>query len=359
MRRGEIGFGSADENSSTTAKILGVTFGIWLLSGLIWMVCAFAQNLRDPILISARGMIVDLLGALLCFGDYVLLERCRGAPMSLLVVLSIMGAVLQTAIYMFATYVVFFVIAPVAPAPHGWLVHNIPTFVAVIWTFLAWFGIYFSLRFGVMTRDARAAVAEAENRVLRYQLDPHFLFNIHNGLATLIHDGRTVEAEKVVLSLSAFLRRSLERSISGKVSLAVETAAMRDYMNLELTRFGGRLRFIELVEPAAEDALLPSFILQPLLENAIKHGLGSETEMLTVTLGAERRPQTLCVWVQDDGCGAGSAAAPKLGVGLCNVRERLRLIYGGSAVLTLEPGLRGYRAMLELPWSTARDKVTG
>jgi len=261
---------------------------------------------------------------------------------------------LATAIFMVLLYAAFHVFWPIVPPNPRWLTTHMDTTVAILWTFFAWCCVYFSMQLGEATQAAELKALDAQNRMLRYQLDPHFLFNIHSALATLIHDGRNQEAERTVLLLSSFLRSSLGKDPGAQVELAEELRAMRDYMAIESTRFGDRLRFVEAVDRRVEGAWTPNFLLQPLLENAIKHGLRGSTQVVTVELGAAQKGRQLMLWVRDDGAGGGPTAGGAQGVGLKNVGQRLQALYGARGVVTTEVCLpHGFKVTLTFPLAFA------
>ncbi|HWE46545.1 MAG TPA: histidine kinase [Caulobacteraceae bacterium] len=330
------------------------TAGIWLLCWLVWTVDAAVEAAPDQIDGAVRGFFCDVAGALLCGVIYRLLQRFERQSLAVRLGAMVALAVAATLVFMGVLFIAYHVIAPVGPASPTWLRDHIDTGVAILWTILACCGIYFTLGLGTALRNTQAVAVDVQNRMLRYQLDPHFLFNIHSALATLIHDGRNAEAEKVVDQLSNFLRRTLEKDPCAQVPLEEELSAMREYMGVEAARFGDRLRFVEQIDPSVQSALAPNFILQPLLENAIKHGLGQSARPITIELGAAREADGLKLWVQDDGAGKLARGAVNLGVGLENVRSRLEGLYGAHAdVVTETRTPRGFKVTLTLPLAYA------
>src|SRR5262249_14416448 len=155
---------------------------------------------------------------------------------------------------------------------------------------------------------------------LRYQINPHFLFNTLNALSSLILQGDNARAERMVLSLSNFLRVSLENAPGDRLTLAEELAAQRQYLAIEQERFGERLNLGVSVPADLQDALVPGLILQPLIENAVKYGVARTRRSVAVEITAEAQDGTLTVSVRDDATpdtvGAGAPSAPQtLGVG--------------------------------------------
>ena len=328
--------------------------GIWLLCWLVWTVDAAVENVPEQLNGAVRGFLCDVAGALLCGAIYQLLQKLERQSLALRLGAMVVFAAVATVIFMAVLYAAFHVILPMDAAKPTWLRDHIDVAVAILWTMLACCGIYFTLGLGAALRNTQATALDMQNRMLRYQLDPHFLFNIHSALATLIHDGRNAEAEKVVDQLSNFLRRTLEKDPCVLAPLEEELSAMREYMGVEAARFGDRLRFVEAIDPSVQGALAPSFILQPLLENAIKHGLGQSAQPITIELGASREADGLKLWVQDDGTGKLARGAVNLGVGLENVRSRLEGLYGAHAdVITEKRSPRGFKVTLTLPLAYA------
>ena len=182
---------------------------------------------------------------------------------------------------------------------------------------------------------AQSLAHDAQLRMLHYQINPHFLFNTLNAISTLVLDGRTEQAEKMILRLSGFLRYSLDRQPTELAKLNAELEAQRKYLEIEQTRFGDKLKVRFDVEPGLENARLPSLILQPILENAIKYAITPNTEGGLISVRAYRDGGALRISVEDDGPGiAPDAPRRRRGVGLANARERLTLIYGDQAGLT-------------------------
>jgi signal transduction histidine kinase len=336
------------------SPLLLATAGIWLLCWVVWTVDNVVENAPHQLDDGVRGFLCDVAGALLCGAIYRLLQRLERRSLALRLGAMVALAIVATLVFMVILYAAYHVVLPVGPASPNWLRAHIDVGVAILWTILACCGIYFTLGLGTALRNTQAVALDTQNRMLRYQLDPHFLFNIHSALATLIHDGRNAEAEKVVDQLSNFLRRTLEKDPCVLAPLEEELSAMREYMGVEAARFGDRLRFVEAIDPAVQGALAPSFILQPLLENAIKHGLGQSAQPITIELGAVREADGLKLWVQDDGTGKLARGTVNLGVGLENVRSRLEGLYGARAdVVTEKRTPCGFKVTLTLPLAYA------
>lgn len=163
------------------------------------------------------------------------------------------------------------------------------------------------------------------------QLQPHFLFNTLHGIATLV-DGDPKDAKAMILKLSSLLRTVLDRDSSDLIPLKDELKFAREYLDLEKMRFGSRLKIDWLVAPDACRFLVPQMILQPLLENAIRHGVASTREGGWIEVSASARNGKLSVQVRNS---VGGAASNGTGVGLRNVEARLKYLYSDEACVRL------------------------
>ena len=203
-----------------------------------------------------------------------------------------------------------------------------------------------------------AGLNQARLDALRLQLQPHFLFNTLNAISTLVHRDAAA-ADELIADLSDLLRASLENQ-DHEVPLAREIELLDRYLAIEQTRLGDRLRIVRDIDPAAAAALVPTFLLQPIAENAIRHGLEPRAAPGTLTVSARRVGDELHLAVTDDGVGLGPAAAPtaRRGIGLANSEERLRTLHAGRARLTLlSPPAGGVRVEVVLPFGTERRGV--
>jgi len=204
---------------------------------------------------------------------------------------------------------------------------------------------------------AQALAYDAQLKMLHYQINPHFLFNTLNAISTLVLEQRNAQAEGMLLKLAGFLRYSLDRQPTEMAALTAEMDAQRKYLEIEQTRFDDKLKVQFSIEPGLENARLPSLILQPILENAIKYAITSRVEGGRIDVSASRDGDLLRICIEDDGPGLPPEGDPRRrrGVGLANARERLELIYGDRAGLTArnrEP--QGCRVDIWLPLEDVR-----
>ena len=226
---------------------------------------------------------------------------------------------------------------------------------------LAWAALYFSLANAEQARAAerregeyRRAAKAAELRSLRYQVNPHFLFNTLNSLSALVMTGKAQAAEQMIQTLSTFYRRSLAGDPTGEVALDQEIALQRLYLEIEAVRFPDRLRTRYEIPAELADARMPGMILQPLVENSVKYAVAATTRPVTLTIAARSEYGRLVIEVSDDGPGAAKAGqvgtGSGFGIGLANVRDRLAARYGSAAQLDSGPAPDGgWRTVIRLP----------
>jgi two-component system, LytTR family, sensor kinase len=221
---------------------------------------------------------------------------------------------------------------------------------------LAWAALYFTLIAGERARAAerrearfRNAARAAELRSLRYQVNPHFLFNALNSLSSLVLTGKGERAEEMIQGLSNFYRRSLAEDPTGDVELGEEFDLQRDYLAVEALRFPDRLRVSIDLPDALADLRIPGMILQPLVENSVKYAVAAVNRPVTVSLAAREEYGRLVITVRDDGPGVPAGTRHGFGIGLANVRDRLAARFGDAAMIVSGPIEGGYRTELRLP----------
>jgi len=225
--------------------------------------------------------------------------------------------------------------------------------------FAAWASFYIAMSAAARMRSAerRAALAErnaqtAQLRALRYQVNPHFLFNTLNSLSSLVMSRRADEAETMIVNLSSFFRSSLTLDPGADVTLAQEIELQELYLDIEKVRFPRRLKVRIVVPGDLAGAKVPPLILQPLVENAIKHGVARTTEPVTLTVAAREEDARLVLTVENDRgpSGAATGAGNGTGVGLANVCERLAARFGAAGDCEAEPlPGGGWRVTLAMP----------
>jgi hypothetical protein len=238
----------------------------------------------------------------------------------------------------------------------SWFFTSLPFGVAVYFAVLgvehaAFFFLEARMR---ETQAARlsAQLAEARLGALRMQLQPHFLFNSLNAITVVVRDRDTATATRMLEQLGEMLRRVMRADRPHEVPLAEELEFVRQFLAIEQVRFSDRLRPVIDVAPGLERAATPEFLLQPLVENALRHGLAKRVSATLLRIEARREGNELVLTVTDDGPGPDAGALEsREGVGLANTRERLATLYGDRARLTLEPTPEGgAAAVVRLPY---------
>lgn len=202
--------------------------------------------------------------------------------------------------------------------------------------FVSWSALYFSIKHyqelqaeQARSEEATTLAQEAQLQMLRYQLNPHFLFNALNSIHALIREDQA-RAEQMLDELAEFLRYSLVQDKGPTVPLRDELAVLRRYLDIEQIRFEDKLDVQFEVDPAATDIAVPSFLLHPLVENAVKHGMATSTLPLRLRLAATQQDETLRIAIANTGslhAASGDGAPPSTGTGLANVRARLARRY--------------------------------
>jgi two-component sensor histidine kinase len=229
--------------------------------------------------------------------------------------------------------------------------YQLPTFWAVL-------GLAHALLFYGRSRDRERRGLELESRLnqarlqaLRMQINPHFLFNTLNSISSLVYDQPKV-ADEMIGSLSDLLRVTLNTSHRQEVALREELEFLDQYLFIEQTRFGDRLTVTKEIDPTVLDAAVPNLILQPLVENAFKHGIEARLGPGAITVSAKRDGERLRLEVSDSGRGSPAGSPPRLieGVGLSNTRARLRGLYGDRATVVFGPRPEGgFQVVMQLP----------
>lgn len=221
---------------------------------------------------------------------------------------------------------------------------------------LAWASTYFALLAGVQARAAqrreeqfRSAAKAAELRSLRYQVNPHFLFNTLNSLSALVMTGKGERAERMIQTISRFYRHSLANEPTADVALKDEFDLQKLYLDIEAVRFPKRLVCVFDLPHDLEEARVPGMILQPLVENSVKYAISAVARPVTITLAAREEFDRLVITVSDDGPGVPGGAGHGFGIGLANVRDRLEARFGPDIGFSSAPVPGGYRTEIRIP----------
>jgi len=232
----------------------------------------------------------------------------------------------------------------------------------------AWSALYYAINYYLQVEEQadrlerlEAQATSAQLAMLRYQLNPHFLFNTLNSISTLVLLKQTEPANAMLTRLSGFLRHTLVSQPGGKVSVAQEVETLKLYLDIERMRFEERLRTVFKIEPAAAEASIPSLLLQPLVENAIKYAVSPQEEGARISLTAQVIGNRMRVTVADTGPGLQAQAAGRItdgipvsrtstGLGLANIRDRLAQAYGEDHRFEIDtPPEGGFTVIIEIP----------
>lgn len=238
----------------------------------------------------------------------------------------------------------------------AWGFVNYALFILICWSAL-YLGIkHYQALQTAHTRalEAESLAREARLQALRYQLSPHFLFNTLNGVSSLMTQGDVKKADRMLTRLAGFLRSTLEGMDQQEIFLVREVSNLEQYLEIEKSRLGERLQLELLIDPGVQEALVPPLLLQPLAENAIRHGIVPRAAGGKLTIKAERKAERVRIAVEDDGVGmrdGAEASGRHRGVGLSNTIERLRVLYGADQRLIVRwPPAGGCQVQIELPW---------
>jgi two-component system sensor histidine kinase AlgZ len=226
-----------------------------------------------------------------------------------------------------------------------------------------WCSLYFSIKQWQQSSMERERLLRAESEVrearllaLRYQLNPHFLFNSLNAVSTLVLDGNAPAATRMLAQIGDLLRSSLDSEVTAEVALAQELVFTEGYLAIEQTRLGERLKFDLVIPIETRDALVPSMLLQPLVENAVRYGIAPLVEGGWIAIKSALDDDKLRIVIKNSGRrGEGEQKKNENGIGLGNTAERLKTLYGADFEFSLGwPETGGCEVVLELPFRRSR-----
>lgn len=240
----------------------------------------------------------------------------------------------------------------------GWALYH-------LYVLTSWAGLYFGINyyFAVQSQRARLLVLTAQAqaaqlKMLRYQLNPHFLFNTLNGISTLVLMKDTERANAMLTRLSAFLRYTLANDAVTTVPLVKEVETLKLYLDIERLRFEDRLRVHFDIAPDAQGVEIPSLLLQPLVENAIKYGVAPKEDGADITVSARVDKGRMTLEVADTGPGLEGTSTKPGSIGLPNTRERLHQVYGRNHSLKIRSNTpRGLIVMIDVPANNNDDTL--
>ncbi|WOE75306.1 sensor histidine kinase [Alterisphingorhabdus coralli] len=361
-----------------------VDFQVALLSILgFWLFYIIITTIRSLIIdypvdqaeVAVRRVYVTLFGIVVTIGLYMVMRAFDHKPLGLRIAIAFLGAVPCALLIGCFNYLVFNVYDPASlfrdqkaleefkELPPIGVIMEVA--MSRIFFLVAWAGLYLAISYAGEVRFAERrasrfaqAAQQAELRSLRYQVNPHFLFNTLNSLSSLVLRNRPAEADAMIMNLSTFYRNSLSGDPLDDVPLEEEVELQRLYLDIEQVRFPERLKVDISIPDDLMDVCVPGLILQPLVENAIKYGVSRTSRPVTVSISAESRGDLLTLTVCDDGdpVMVDIDSSESNGIGLANVRDRLETRFGESGALQTEAHAGGgYCARLTLPISRKSD----
>ena len=333
-----------------------LTLIFWVVSFGLATLTIYLDGKPQWVAMSLMRIPPAILGLWFCYLIHLLLRNKRlTTTKSRLIALALVAPVLAE-IFAWANY---FAVAWVDPSANlndlNWA-GAIRTVLFWTWFFLAWSGLYLALMYGFDVHEEQRRSAElrerahvAQLRALHSQINPHFLFNSLNSVSALILDRNTEKAEEMVVKLARFLRLGLAADPTRKISLELEIELQRSFLEIEQARFPD-LSVNVSVPDDIQGALVPSLILQPIVENAVKYGVAAAPPNATVSIDARAEGRQLLLEVSDSGKGSGTPNGGS-GIGLANVRQRLALLYGeAESGLTADRDSDGrFRVIVRLP----------
>ncbi|WP_336985324.1 sensor histidine kinase [Altererythrobacter aquiaggeris] len=324
-------------------------------------------------------LVILLIGAVTGFSISLILsviyERLIG--LRPLITWGVTGVVLVVAVstYAFIEAWVFSLFRPATESSFLQLILGIYFLPATLLG--GWSALYYAINFFLQVEEQNDQLQKLEMQatsaqlaMLRYQLNPHFLFNTLNSISTLVLLRQTAPANAMLTRLSSFLRHTLVNEPGSKVTLAEEIDTLQLYLDIERMRFEERLRTEFRISPEAAKACLPSLLLQPLVENAIKYAVGPQEEGAQISLTAQLVGKRLRIAVSDTGPGlqsggdrpilpaamTGEGRVESTGVGLANIRDRLAQAYGEDHLFEIRtPPEGGFTVIIELPHESAEE----
>jgi len=338
-----------------------------VLTLIVWIAVSYGSYVVAELIAGRSGFVHDLpidlpavmLVALLAFALYPVAEQSAArAPIvrwMLVVLAAVAVAFAQSIVNMLENRILG--VIPALDAAHLPLIRERfgRNFLAHLYLCIATGALFIFLvetrRTELQRLDrlrAEALAADARMAALHLQMNPHFLFNALNGVSSLIVTGDPEAAEMMIARLADFLRRTLTADPSALVPLSEELVTVSAYLQIEQVRFEDRMIVLIDCPDALGTAMVPPFLLQPLAENAVKHGVARSRKPVRITVSARQEGDALILRVEDDGQ-AKAGPAPSLGIGNSNIAERLAGRYGTQASIRTAAGPHGFLSEIRLP----------
>lgn len=357
---------ATDDPATGHARFVCNVRDVTLRLGVLYWAATFAIDSifwgiagTDPLESAAGKLFSCTMGALMCFAIATLLFRFRDASVTMQAALCFLVTLVAAPIFAGLDFAIYlFCVGPAAIAFDSAVFGK--ALISFAANFFGWSCLFVALLYHLRMREqerrlaaSREEALSAQMRALRYQINPHFLFNTLNSIAALIEENAPGRAKQMIIALSDFLHETLRLDPMHDVRLADEVALQVTYLNIERERFPGRILVRTFVPVPLGEALVPSLILQPLIENAVKHGLGAGPGEITITITAKHRDDHLELSVENDlpeSSAMRERPAHGLGIGLRNVAERVHARFDGQGSFSaahLTP--TRFRATLQIP----------
>jgi len=338
-----------------------LTLGVWAFTFVLFLMPGLVSTGRIPNFVLAYIAMDIVVGIMLSALLYLTAARVAEARLGRKVLVVSVGVCTAALIFsLFDSLLggeIIRIFMSAHRIPRDVVNMTVSNFISFSWLYGLLGSVYVILETNAVMRErevqlmeARALAQTAQLTALRLQLNPHFLFNTLNAISSLIVTGRNRQGEAMLSKLCDFLRTALGADGSETSSLGDEFDVLQTYLGIESIRFGDRLT----VEFESPDELMelqvPNFILQPLVENAIKHAVAPTSKPVVIRVAARREDTNLIISVSDNG--GGPSTTPGTGVGLANTRRRLEVVYGGKARLETMAHDQGFIAILRIPIAT-------
>ena len=343
------------DNRDLHSRAIAITVWFWILHYVVLTINSTLGGTLNHLELAAGRILWVLTGFVICWVVFRILRSLQMRPFWIqvptLILLGIPAGLLQVLQNRLSMHLLFdWPLNTEIPSIYGSATYW-------IWFYLAWASAVLAAIYSDRVRTeqrmrakAQELAHQAQMRTLRYQLNPHFLFNTLNSVAALVLDNQPRNAEQMIRKLAAFLSSGLDSDPLQDVTLKDELDQQLTYLDIERTRFPDRLQVDIRVPDELHGALVPGFILQPLIENAIKHVVTLSADVTTITIEASAAGGRLVLAVRDDGPMRSEDGATRAGVGLRNTAERMASCFGSEHVFKverLEPN--GFQVKLEMP----------
>jgi LytS/YehU family sensor histidine kinase len=335
-----------------------VYLAAWIPLGFLfdYVICVTGHLTAPQSLAFTVPLIVVL--ACICLSAWFV---CRSLPLRTthfgkLIVQHVLAAMLASTVVMALMHLWIASVGRWIPSVQYWFRSAVPVLAVMVFlVFLLAIALHYVLISLESSQRAEVLSREAELKALKAQINPHFLFNSLNSISALTSID-PARAREMCVRLSEFLRNSLRLGERASVPFSEELALTRTYLDVEQVRFGSRLKVKHNLDPACERCDVPPLLVQPLIENAIKHGIATLTEGGEVEFSVRKQRDVLHITVENP-FDPDAPAAGKTGFGLVNVRNRLQARYGAAGKMDIEIDHHRYRVMLSFPYVESREKL--